>query len=295
MSRIAIFGEVLADCFEDGPVIGGAPFNVARHLAAFGMDPLMLSAVGSDALGASIREEFIRFGMRQDGLQQVALPTGIVDVEMLPDRSHTFHIRSGCAWDAIATEPALGALGASTESDWLYTGTLAFRTLESRSTGFALIEAHEGRLFVDLNWRDGHTPTDVALHVLGRADALKVNEEELAMVCRWLGMAGEAGLEDCAQFLSQRLNFQVLLVTCGAEGAQAFGADGARLARHPGTRVDRIVDTVGAGDGFAAVALAGLARGWAIPLILERATGFAARICQVRGAVLASVAEYPRY
>ena len=35
-----IFGEVLFDQFEDGSsVLGGAPFNVAWHLQAFGMQP----------------------------------------------------------------------------------------------------------------------------------------------------------------------------------------------------------------------------------------------------------------
>ncbi len=35
-----IFGEVLFDCFSDGnSVLGGAPFNVAWHLQAFGLSP----------------------------------------------------------------------------------------------------------------------------------------------------------------------------------------------------------------------------------------------------------------
>ncbi|MGD9171680.1 MAG: carbohydrate kinase, partial [Candidatus Thiodiazotropha sp.] len=36
-TAIAIFGEVLFDCFPTGEqVLGGAPFNVAWHLQAFG-------------------------------------------------------------------------------------------------------------------------------------------------------------------------------------------------------------------------------------------------------------------
>ena len=47
------FGEIVFDCFPDGmQVIGGAPFNVAVHLARFGMDSMLMSAIGDD--GASL-------------------------------------------------------------------------------------------------------------------------------------------------------------------------------------------------------------------------------------------------
>ena len=46
---IGIFGEVLFDCFPDGrEVLGGAPFNVAWHLHAFGQSPVFVSRVGDD-------------------------------------------------------------------------------------------------------------------------------------------------------------------------------------------------------------------------------------------------------
>ena len=39
-----VFGEVLFDIFPDGAKhLGGAPFNVAWHLQAFGDQPLFLS------------------------------------------------------------------------------------------------------------------------------------------------------------------------------------------------------------------------------------------------------------
>ena len=47
---IAIFGEVLADIYPDATVLGGAPYNVARHLRAFQQHPILISRVGNDAL-----------------------------------------------------------------------------------------------------------------------------------------------------------------------------------------------------------------------------------------------------
>ena len=49
--------------------------------------------------------------------------------------------------------------------------------------------------------------------------------------------------------------------------------------------VSDIKDTVGAGDGFAAVCILGSLRRWPIAKSLERANNFAAAICEIRGAV----------
>ena len=57
---IALFGEVLMDQFPDGQcVLGGAPFNVAWHLQAFGLAPQFISRVGKDAPGETIRQAMI--------------------------------------------------------------------------------------------------------------------------------------------------------------------------------------------------------------------------------------------
>ena len=53
--RPVVIGEVLFDCFPDGStVLGGAPFNVAWHLQAFGLRPLVVTRVGDDALGERV-------------------------------------------------------------------------------------------------------------------------------------------------------------------------------------------------------------------------------------------------
>ncbi len=50
-----IFGEVLFDHFPDGSrVLGGAPFNVAWHLQAFGESPRFISRIGNDPAGLEI-------------------------------------------------------------------------------------------------------------------------------------------------------------------------------------------------------------------------------------------------
>ena len=62
-SGTVLFGEMLADAFPDRTVPGGAPFNVARHLAAFGQWPLLISRLGNDALGRQMLDDMKEWGM----------------------------------------------------------------------------------------------------------------------------------------------------------------------------------------------------------------------------------------
>ena len=48
--KLLSFGEVLWDVYPDARFIGGAPMNVAAHMAKQGHDSYLLSAVGNDEL-----------------------------------------------------------------------------------------------------------------------------------------------------------------------------------------------------------------------------------------------------
>lgn len=296
MNGITVFGEMLVDRFPGCGVVGGAPFNVARHLAALGHGPLMVGAIGEDDDGALVLREFDRYGMRRDGVQRLAShPTGAVDVQLDATGGHRFAIRPGAAWDQAALAPARAAVADGLRG-WLYAGTLALRSPVSRRTQLALMREHQGRIFLDINWREGEVDPEVAALAAGLAHVVKVNEDELPMLCRWFGLrapapaAGAEALGTAAMDLLHALSLRMLLVTLGPRGALCAQNRGVRRSRP--ARPVRLVDTVGAGDAFSAVALAGLCRGWDTPQLLERAVEFAGRICETRGAVPASLAAY---
>ena len=46
-----------------------------------------------------------------------------------------------------------------------------------------------------------------------------------------------------------------------------------------------MMDTVGAGDGFAAVCILGTLRNWSAAYTLAQANRFAAALCSIRGAI----------
>ncbi|MES2947049.1 MAG: PfkB family carbohydrate kinase [Pseudomonadota bacterium] len=298
MTRIAVFGEMLLDQFASGPVVGGAPFNVARHLAAFGHAPLMVSAVGTDAHAQTVLAEMDRYAMDRAGVQVTPdHATGLVDVAMQANGSHQFSIRSNSAWDFIDTRRALAATAALEPTGYLYAGSLALRSAVSRATGLALMQSHAGPVYLDLNWREGHVTQEIALQAIGLADTLKVNDDEFLMLCQWLGIAATEGLpqHNNVRQLLRQLPLNLLLVTCGSEGALAFDGEGRCIAQGSNTRAIQLVDTVGAGDAFSAVVLAGLLRAWDMETTLQRANTFSGHICETRGAVPVELAAYHQW
>ena len=103
-----VVGEVLFDEMPDGVrVLGGAPFNVAWHLAAFGLRPLMISRVGADDAGDEVLAAMESWGMDTSGVQRDPVhPTGKVRVE-LDAGEPTFEILPGQAYDHVDGDRAV--------------------------------------------------------------------------------------------------------------------------------------------------------------------------------------------
>ena len=295
---IAVFGEALVDDFITEQVVGGAPFNVARNLAAFGVATLMITRIGQDKNGALMRDEFARFGMSEAGLQiDEREATGRVVVER-NDQGHRFIILPDQAYDYVARAPALAALKAA-QPQVIYFGTMAQRHDSSRATLRALLEASPAQRYLDLNVREGQVTERIAHASLHLADIVKVNEDELRDLFSWYTHTrpdtGSAELADACLRLMRTFGLRGLIVTLGERGAMYFSDDGTVTANHECHAPARIVDTVGAGDAFSAVFLHGQAQGWPLPLTLARANAFAGAICGISGAVPGDIGFYARW
>jgi fructokinase len=295
---IAVFGESLVDDFITEQVVGGAPFNVARNLAAFGVATLMVTRIGEDKNGALVRGEFERFGMSAAGLQiDEREATGRVVVERSAS-GHRFIILPDQAYDYVESEAALAAMAAASPSV-LYFGTMAQRHETSRAALGAMLKASDALRYLDLNVRDGQVTERCAFESLHLADIVKVNEEELQDLFKWYthtqpgtGSIDSRAMTDACQALMRSFTLQGLIVTLGERGAMVFAADGTVTINQECHAPAHIVDTVGAGDAFSAVFLYGRAQGWPLPLILARANAFAGAICGVAGAVPADIGFY---
>ena len=290
--RPVIFGEVLFDTFPDGTaVLGGAPFNVAWHLQGFGVPPLLISRVGTDERGRRVLETMEAWGLDTAGVQRdPAYPTGTVRIAMDDRGGHSFEILPDQAYDFVEPRAARAAAPAR-PVPILYMGTLAARRPESRATLDGLIHSLDAPVFVDVNLRDPWWRHERVDQGLRSARWARLNDEELAAISE--EPVTSDNLLDAAARLRASHHLQLLVLTLGADGACFVTAD--QTLRSPAPPLGEVADTVGAGDGFAAVTILGLLKAWPLERTLDRALQFAAAICRQRGATARDLDLYKRF
>jgi len=273
--RPVIFGEVLFDCFPDGKQVpGGAPFNVAWHLQAFGDQPRFISKVGDDAFGKKLINAMQQWGMDTSSVQVDRLhQTGHVDIELIDNDPH-YTITPNCAYDFIDAT----TINHDDENGILYHGSLALRNTTTREA-FEKLASHPNlSIFMDVNLRAPWYRHDELSHWLTQARWAKLNQHELQQ----LGAASGDLQRDMDQFQSKHA-LELLIVTRGEAGAIVRNRNGALHSAAPPV-TQQLVDTVGAGDAFTAVFLHGLISDWPLTRILDAAQQFASAVVGLRGA-----------
>ncbi len=278
---VALFGEILADIFPDQSVLGGAPFNVARHLQAFDLHPVMISRTGNDALRGDLLREMERLGMDTLGIQcDLSFPTGQVQVHM-ENGGHRFEILPDQAYDHIHAG-ITHMMTMSIKPDLVYFGTLAQRNMESRLALDKFLSDSKSPRFLDINLRSPWYNKHTIKRSLLRSDTVKLNEDELEIVANYFKIEERTPQLKAKALLSQ-FGLVNLLVTCGENGAWLVNDHHEIFKTGPVEKPDVFVDTVGAGDAFAAVFIIGLLNGWELPITLQRANQFASALCGIRG------------
>jgi fructokinase len=280
---IAIFGEALFDQFSDGQqILGGAPFNVAWHLQAFNQCPCFISRVGDDEKGEKIRQAMLAWGMAVENLAcDPDYPTGTVQVT-IDDGEPGYEILADQAYDFInAQQPESGR-----QYDVIYHGTLALRNRVSAQTLQDLTAQHQGKIFIDVNLRAPWWHKETVNQWLGRAHLAKLNHDELMRLAR-----PQNTLQDTMRLFLAQHGLEILVVTCGSQGAMALSQAGEFMEVAPTTDL-AVVDTVGAGDAFAAVLLMGMQQGWPLQLTMERAQSFASALVTQKGATVQDLSFY---
>jgi len=293
--EVAVLGEALVDIFDDRSVLGGAPFNVARNLAALGCKPHFFSRVGADELGVCIQAECRRFGISIRHLQVDPVnATGAVKVSMR-GHEHRFEILPDRAWDHLDGERVVSELLKLTPQR-VYFGTLAQRSPTSRQAIREGVNATWASSFLDLNLRAGADEASLVAASMQLADVVKVNEEELQRLLSWFSnetSADFASQDHTRQVLALLDRFDVLrlVVTRGLAGYVVYER-GLGLTHQGAANAVAVQDTVGAGDAFSSVLILGAVRAWPLEVTLQRATDFASAVCTLPGAVSTDLSWY---
>lgn len=282
---VACFGETMLLLVPDPPlapeeaetyrrVIGGAESNVAVHLARAGHRVSWHSALGEDAFGSFIHRTLVAEGIACSVRIDPHRPTGLYVKELRNTSTSVRYYRTGSAASGLLEQDAL--------SVWRYsprivhtTGITPALSDDNAAAVDALFRSRgDGLISFDVNYRS-------ALHTLTSADLLYDLCQRADIV--FCGLDEAEALWGCVtveQVFKVLRGPEFVVVKQGSAGASVF---------HDGQRWDvgppdvQVVESVGAGDAFAAGFLSGMLRGETLPRCLHIGTEWAGAVLQVYG------------
>lgn len=290
MNEIVVgMGEALWDVLPEGKKIGGAPANFAYHVSQFGLPSCVVSAIGDDALGKEIIENFTSKGLDQL-IAEVPYPTGTVQVEIDQTGIPLYDIKENVAWDNIPYTEHLDAHAKRTKA--VCFGSLAQRNVVSRETINHFLDTmpkdDDSLIVFDVNLRQGFYNKEILCKSMQNCNILKINDEELITVSRMFGYPG-IDLQDKCWILLGKYNLKMLILTCGINGSYVFTPG--NVSFQPTPKVE-VTDTVGAGDSFTAAFIASILKGKSVTEAHTIAVKTSAFVCTQKGAMPILPPEY---
>ena len=257
---MTLIDEARAHAIYDamGPAVetsGGSAANTIVGLASLGARAAFIGKTKDDLLGRAYSHDIRAAGVGFVTRPAVAGPsTGRCYVLVTPDGERTMNTYLGAAQDLSAADIDADAIAASAivylegylwdpqnaKEAFLKAAKIAHQT--GRKVALTLSDA-----FCVDRWRDEF----LGLMRSGTVDLIFANEAELHSLYQ--------SSDFDAAIAALRADIDVAVVTRSEKGCLVIGPDGAEAV--PAFPVDRVVDTTGAGDLFAAGFLCGLARG----------------------------------
>ncbi|MGI9435244.1 MAG: PfkB family carbohydrate kinase [Geminicoccaceae bacterium] len=270
MADIICFGDLLIDFvptesgldFADLPTFkpapGGAAANVAAGLARLGVSSAFMGKVGDEAFGHLLVDTLRREGVDVGPVRiDKKARTALAFVTLTADGERDFLFYRHPSADMLFTPDEVD-VEAIQRAEIFHFDSISLAAAQPRETALFAVDqaASAGKLIsYDVNlrlplWESEAAAKKGILEGLKRAAIVKLSDDELAF------MTGGSSPENIrAQLWHQGLSLVVL--SLGHEGCIAMTRHGERLI--PSLPV-KAVDTTGAGDGFVAGLLGGIAK-----------------------------------
>lgn len=268
--KVLLVGEPMGLFIADTPgpldsvgsytfAVAGAEFNVAVGLTRLGHEAAFLTKLGPDPFGARIVKSMTEIGIDTSMVVKTdERNTGfMLKSQVTEGDPEIYYFRAGSAASTLSPDDLAGVdLGQCAMVH--LTGILPALSDECRAATLDLMgKAADAGVTVSFDcnlrpqlWPDTETMVETtnALAALSDIFLPGINECEVL-----LGIRDER--EAAAHYL--KAGSKLVIVKLGADGAYYASADG-QAGYVPGFRVSEIVDTVGAGDGFAAGVISAL-------------------------------------
>ena len=259
-------------------ISGGSAANSMAGVAALGLSAGFIGQIADDQLGAIFAHDMRSLGVRFDTPPlHGGPPTGRCLILVTPDAQRTMNTCPGASHELLpeSIDEELVSSAAVTFLEGYLWGPERPRAAMLRAAEIAhLAERTVAFTVSESLCIPGRREGVQALIDAGAIDLLFANEDEVRH------LTGSGDLERAIDQLSAKV--ATLVVTRGAAGSMALEA-GQRV-EIPAAPVDRVVDTTGAGDLFAAGFLAARCRGHGLQRCLEAGALAAAEIISHFGA-----------
>jgi sugar/nucleoside kinase (ribokinase family) len=254
----------------------GGIANIAVWVSRHGVKSRFFGKVGNDPLGVSYKEDLKKEKVDAQVLIDQELPTGLC-VSLVNNKSSRTMITNRGANDNLSVEEVkenLDRILTSTEI-LFFSGYSLISDITSKAIEYLLKKAKENEKEIWFNPGALNVISDKYIRIIKKyCDAVVLNLDE------GKAMVKEKEPEKIIKVLGSWINTAVL--TLGAEGCIAVDMN--KYYNIPAKKVERIVDTTGAGDAFAAGCLIGKLKGYNFDRCCELGHEISSRVIQMYGA-----------
>lgn len=263
--------------------VAGAEFNVATGISRLGHKVSYLTKLGDDPFGKLI-ESTLRNNGIGSGLVSYSSQyrTGfMLKGKVSKGDPQIFYFRAGSAASTLSERDV--EKNDFTEFSHIHLTGIAPALSESTLKAvYKMIElGRKAGLYISFDpnlrpqlWSSSEQMVKTLNDLASKADLVMPGDGEGEILC------GSSEPEKIASFY-QNLGAKSVIVKCGPKGAYYATPD--KRGKVAGFIIDKVVDTVGAGDGFAAGVLSGLMEGLSLENAVERGCAIGAIQCTFSG------------
>ena len=263
--------------------VAGAEFNVATGSARLGHKTAYLTKLGDDPFGKLIARTLRNNGIMDDlVLYTKERTTGfMLKSKVSKGDPEIFYFRKGSAASTLSAED-VEKIDFTQFSHIHLTGILPALTDSTReAVKMMLKKAREANLFVSFDpnlrpqlWPSREVMVSYINELASQADLVLPGNGEGDILC------GTTDAHEINKFY-RNLGAKTVVTKVGPKGAVCL--DGDHEFSVPGFIIDKVVDTVGAGDGFACGVITGLMEGLPLEKAVERGCAIGAIQCTFVG------------
>lgn len=288
MGKTILFGEPMALLIADSTglledvehftrSLSGAEVNVSIGLSRLGHEVSYMTRLGDDPFGRYIEKK-----LKEDNIgtefvtYDPVYRTGIQLKNRVTDGSDPYapYYRKGSAASHITTAE-IDMIDFSDIDHVHVTGIPPALSKTSRAATYRLMErAKENNVFLTFDpnlrpalWESEEVMIEVINDLASKADIILPGIEE----CKIL--AGSEDFNTIADFYKKK-GIKTIVIKNGANGA--YVCDGDESYTVEGFKVEKVVDTVGAGDGFAVGVISGRLEGLSLKEMVRRGNAIGA-------------------